>query len=872
MWLQYKYSILPFVGSFLFLAMGLVAIFSPAKKKLTVPFLFLSITTFIWQFSWAVLFRQTDSQIGMDIIRFGYFFIIFLPTAMYHFLIEISETYSDRKWLKLAYGLDVVFAVSVIFTNLFVSGYFHYSWGFYPKAGIFHPLHILQTSLMVSRGLWIVYVKSKAVSGKIRHQLMYCVVALLVYFFAAIDYLVNYGVGFYPPGIIFVFISLFILTYAVTKHEFLNIKVLITRSVASALMLLIAGLTILGTYFLPSGLTQIALIGLVLIWAVLGEIIALRIQTPLKKILLRGYYEPTKVISKISEDLIYIQDRFTVMKSIGEAFSENLELEYAYSIVRDSESETSTFLITEIDTDRVLGELEGTDPFFDLVRNQKDSVFLESVDAPSMASLHMLPLKKGSVLMPIQSIECLHGALILGPKLTEKRFDDSDFQFLSMISSQIITVFDRIRFQEKLLIANDQLETMNVVLTERVKEEVTKKERAIMAAEELARNASMATLASGISHEIRNPMGGIKAIAGRLLDRHQNAFFDSYPWKPLVTLKSLTAITQNSAQSQQIWDRLVELELMDHAGAPTENAEPFYQPVTVTLPDDLKSFEPAVHHLITETSKYNTLYERLETIVRESLRVVNIASTMLRYGAATGITKAAFEGLPGIDQSVSDELYYQLIERGYLDRFGGTTDQFDLQNPDFGLDLDLRFHRYIPVLRDGFAHIPQRKRTEVDITSVVKQVLQLTRDDLLAQNIQVDAQLQVSGIAWGDHDRLFQMFMNLIKNAIESMGTTDRESRRLEIATVLESFQNKFGETVTGLCIILKDTGCGIAPVHLDRIREPFFTTKGPTGGKNAGMGMSIVYTVVDFFGGLIMVESQVGVGTTFKVFLPVNR
>ncbi len=858
-----------FSGALNFILSFSLGILLKARKTPVKAAILLNFSVSFWSFFY-VVWLLTDNAIGAKfLLKFVFLGMVLVPATFLMFCIEFQRV-SVKKSLKLlfvfaSFGLIFLNSFTDLITeNLLLAGPFK----FWPYAGPLFPMYLIYFGVCVGIGH---YVLLKSARSDYRVKFLY-LATFIGFTGSATNFFYWYGIDIPPIGNICASVYVLLVSYAIAKMNLLDIKILITRSVATIGMLLIAGLTILGTYFLPSGLTQIALIGLVLIWAVLGEIIALRIQTPLKKILLRGYYEPTKVISKISEDLIYIQDRFTVMKSIGEAFSENLELEYAYSIVRDSESETSTFLITEIDTDRVLGELEGTDPFFDLVRNQKDSVFLESVDAPSMASLHMLPLKKGSVLMPIQSIECLHGALILGPKLTEKRFDDSDFQFLSMISSQIITVFDRIRFQEKLLIANDQLETMNVVLTERVKEEVTKKERAIMAAEELARNASMATLASGISHEIRNPMGGIKAIAGRLLDRHQNAFFDSYPWKPLVTLKSLTAITQNSAQSQQIWDRLVELELMDHTGAPTENAEPFYQPVTVTLPDDLKSFEPAVHHLITETSKYNTLYERLETIVRESLRVVNIASTMLRYGAATGITKAAFEGLPGIDQSVSDELYYQLIERGYLDRFGGTTDQFDLQHPDFGLDLDPRFHRYIPVLRDGFAHIPQRKRTEVDITSVVKQVLQLTRDDLLAQNIQVDAQLQASGIAWGDHDRLFQMFMNLIKNAIESMGTTDRDSRRLEIATVLESFQNKFGETVTGLCIILKDTGCGIAPEHLDRIREPFFTTKGPTGGKNAGMGMSIVYTVVDFFGGRIMVESQVGVGTTFKVFLPVNR
>ena len=105
--------------------------------------------------------------------------------------------------------------------------------------------------------------------------------------------------------------------------------------------------------------------------------------------------------------------------------------------------------------------------------------------------------------------------------------------------------------------------------------------------------------------------------------------------------------------------------------------------------------------------------------------------------------------------------------------------------------------------------------------------------------------------------QLNQVFMNLLVNAshaIETKGTiTIRTSRRDD------------GQ----VCIEIADTGKGIPPEHLSRIFEPFFTTK-PVG-KGTGLGLSLSYGIVDRHQGHIEVDSQVGVGTRFRVLLPIQ-
>jgi two-component system NtrC family sensor kinase len=105
--------------------------------------------------------------------------------------------------------------------------------------------------------------------------------------------------------------------------------------------------------------------------------------------------------------------------------------------------------------------------------------------------------------------------------------------------------------------------------------------------------------------------------------------------------------------------------------------------------------------------------------------------------------------------------------------------------------------------------------------------------------------------------KLNQVFMNLLVNAahaIEGHGT-------IRIKTF-----NEGGDIV----VCITDTGKGIAPENLTRIFEPFFTTKEV--GKGTGLGLSISYDIIKKHGGVMTVESEVGVGTTFTTRLPLNH
>jgi len=135
--------------------------------------------------------------------------------------------------------------------------------------------------------------------------------------------------------------------------------------------------------------------------------------------------------------------------------------------------------------------------------------------------------------------------------------------------------------------------------------------------------------------------------------------------------------------------------------------------------------------------------------------------------------------------------------------------------------------------------------------------------DIVRREIQLRARLQREygeiPQVLADHTRLVQVFLNLLRNAAQAVPEGDPSHQEIRIATRLDP-------EGAGVVVEVSDTGCGIPEASLERIWDPFFTTKPVDQG--LGLGLSICRSLVGALGGRIAVRSREGVGSTFTVWL----
>lgn len=243
------YSVFPAAVAVLFLGYGLYVLKKTGLNRLSLCFFILCGTTFAWQFTWAVLFQVQDAALAQILARIGYLFILFLPTSLYHYLAEMAGRRDEEKWIVISYLLAAILAVVLLHTNLFVAGTHNYFMGYYPKAGVLHPLHVLQTLVVVLRGLYLVWHAQEQANPRMRIRLRYCGVALLIYLFAALDYLCNYGLEFYPPGVFFILVSLGLLALATVRHQLMDVSIVVSMGLARVVVLGVFSLAWAGAYF-----------------------------------------------------------------------------------------------------------------------------------------------------------------------------------------------------------------------------------------------------------------------------------------------------------------------------------------------------------------------------------------------------------------------------------------------------------------------------------------------------------------------------------------------------------------------------------------------------------------------------------------------
>jgi PAS domain S-box-containing protein len=219
----------------------------------------------------------------------------------------------------------------------------------------------------------------------------------------------------------------------------------------------------------------------------------------------------------------------------------------------------------------------------------------------------------------------------------------------------------------------------------------------------------------------------------------------------------------------------------------------------------------------------------------------------------------------GIAHEINNPLSYvavnlEMVADGLREVVGATTDPRVAELEQMLDDARQGAERVRKVVRGlkSFARGGDGERTPVDVRALLDDSLKMVRSDLQARARIVRSYADVPAVM-ADEARLGQVFVNLLVNATHAIGEGAPDANEVEVS-LRTAADHRVHVTV-------RDTGAGIPLELRSRIFDPFFTTK-PVG-EGTGLGLSICHAIVTGLGGEIAVDSELGSGSSFHVWLP---
>ncbi len=244
-------------------------------------------------------------------------------------------------------------------------------------------------------------------------------------------------------------------------------------------------------------------------------------------------------------------------------------------------------------------------------------------------------------------------------------------------------------------------------------------------------------------------------------------------------------------------------------------------------------------------------FDAIEGIIRD----ITEEKRMNRHWAQTERLASIGQLAAGVAHEINNPL-------GVILCYGDLIDKNETSTPQINKDVSIVIKhanecKTIVESLLNFGRVTETNFQRADIHECSKEMLAVLGNQIRRQGITVVQEYdpKIDEVVF-DQQKIKQVFMNLLLNGIQAMP----DGGELSVSSALDTAENS-------VTISISDTGCGIPMDKIDRIFEPFFSTKEQ--GKGTGLGLSVSYGIVQQHGGTLKVESRVGKGTSFSVVLP---
>lgn len=486
--------------SITFLFMGLFILLNNKKSPVNRSIFFLFFATFLWLYPYSFMYSTEKYSKGLELARVGYVGIIFVPVFFYQFIIEFLNI-KDRirkTLLYVAYAFSISCVIVLFTTDYFISGLFKYSWGYFPKAGIFHPVFLIYFLAMFNFCIYSLYSYYKThkttLSDRRRMQLKYLIAAFFITAFTSGDFLTNYGFHYKPFGYITILLWASISTYAIIRHQLLDIEIVIKKTLvfagllAAVFAILVLPTLLIQEYIFRGAGTGGKLVGL----ALSGIIIILslrRIENFLinitDKYLFQKKYNYKELLKTFTAEVLTVLNLDKLVNLTVDKLTDIIKLNACAVLLFDEDKQQFNVMASRnvkdpqiklIRPDGIVTFLEQTHGYLLKKELIEKKVFIPSSIQEIMDKLN------AELIIPMALHNEVMGILAMGKKKSDEDYTQDDMDILLPLARTLAIAISNARLFDEL---------------GKTQAEAAQREKM----------AVIGTLSAGINHEICNPLG-----------------------------------------------------------------------------------------------------------------------------------------------------------------------------------------------------------------------------------------------------------------------------------------------------------------------------------------------------------------------------
>lgn len=326
-------------------------------------------------------------------------------------------------------------------------------------------------------------------------------------------------------------------------------------------------------------------------------------------------------------------------------------------------------------------------------------------------------------------------------------------------------------------------------------------------------------------------------------------------------------------------------QLLDIDGAISNKAESKSLFENESINELIETFLLSPDEYLTQDLLLRHKHQPWETLMLKCAKIFNEEQVLTVRGMIIDVTHKKrhdvidgqlekLQALGQLTSGVSHDFNNQLNGiLGYVALMKTMTDDDTLLRYMDGIERSVRHSTELTRQLLAFSHKPEAKRMNIDLVEIVKDTVNMLKHTI-DRRISIDLQIEPAEYCiLGDSSQLNNAILNLCINArdaIKGQGRIDLILTHAQIETIPGNLLNTQITPNHYAVLKIKDTGCGIEGHLQHKIFKPFFTTKEV--GKGTGMGLAGVVDAIRSHNGAITLESMIGKGTTFTIYLPINH